>query len=468
MEKILNARFLCFAIGMVLVTFGVATAQQRREIQVDTFKIKEIELGSTLDYIRFDKTVRIEANDFIKNNPKLFFESDKQKMVLKKTEEDELGFTHYRYGKSYMGIPIEDADYWIHSKDGVLTTANGKIVEIPSSIVDKSKLTQELAVEIFKNQELKQKTNRKANSNKEALHINLLWASREKDTTGTIKEQYYLAYKIENHNTAYTAYINTESAMVTYDYYATNSCQPANSFNSYYYGNRTVTTNLQGGLYRMQDICPSVCANLNKNIQVTDENDNLISNISNTWTTDLQRKAATSQWAASNTYNYFCEKHNWKGYDNNNSLLTVKLINAFDARWYQTSGLMEIGNYGNNLSTPYCTQDVIAHEFTHGVVIKNTGISGVCNGMSPNCDKHSINESVADMLATSVESYSFSTFNFLIGENVVSDGIRNMGNPKSKLMPNCYPNSNFPVPQYWTNKDVYGNGAVSSFWFYLI
>lgn len=115
---------------LILSLCGINVQAQNKEKFLDTLNIKEIEIGSTLDYIRFSKNTKMEANDFIKNNPKLFYETDKQKMVLKKTEEDELGFTHYRYGQAYLGIPIEDADYWIHSKDGALTTANGLLTEI--------------------------------------------------------------------------------------------------------------------------------------------------------------------------------------------------------------------------------------------------------------------------------------------------------------------------------------------------
>jgi Zn-dependent metalloprotease len=49
-------------------------------------------------------------------------------LVLNKTEQDRLGFTHYRYYQTYRSIPIENSMYRVHTKNGALKSLGGAIV----------------------------------------------------------------------------------------------------------------------------------------------------------------------------------------------------------------------------------------------------------------------------------------------------------------------------------------------------
>ena len=49
-------------------------------------------------------------------------------LVLQRTEQDKLGFIHYRYYQTYKGVPIENAMYIIHTKNGLLKSLGGSIV----------------------------------------------------------------------------------------------------------------------------------------------------------------------------------------------------------------------------------------------------------------------------------------------------------------------------------------------------
>src|SRR6476659_275795 len=48
-------------------------------------------------------------------------------LVLKKTEQDKLGFIHYRYYQTYRSVPIENTTYIIHTKGGRLKSLTGTI-----------------------------------------------------------------------------------------------------------------------------------------------------------------------------------------------------------------------------------------------------------------------------------------------------------------------------------------------------
>src|SRR4051812_14162734 len=49
-------------------------------------------------------------------------------LVLQKTEQDRLGFIHYRYYQTYKGVPVENSMYIVHTKNGVLKSLGGSIV----------------------------------------------------------------------------------------------------------------------------------------------------------------------------------------------------------------------------------------------------------------------------------------------------------------------------------------------------
>ena len=55
--------------------------------------------------------------------------TDKDKLVLKKQEQDDIGMTHYRYQQTYEGIVVEGGEFLLHEKNGSLQTANGNFYD---------------------------------------------------------------------------------------------------------------------------------------------------------------------------------------------------------------------------------------------------------------------------------------------------------------------------------------------------
>ncbi len=461
---ITNRSILCM---LMLSLASINSQAQNKEKFLDTLNIKEIEMGSSIDYIRFSKNTKIEATDFIKNNPKLFYETSNQKMVLKKTEEDELGFTHYRYGQTYMGIAIEDADYWIHSKDGVLITANGLLLEIKNTKYSVMNIDSLEAIQIT-DTFIKSMKFRLKGKFSYPHTAELFWVSSDKDTTeANKKNKYLLAWKVSSPDYSRVTYVSAVSGTIVGAYSNVVNCSPT-TFSSLYYGNKNITTKFENNEYIMHDLCASSCMNTNKNIRVEEilGSFDVLKSTNNTWTTDVQRMGATVLWCLGNAFNYFCSNHQWSSYNGQGGSILASVIDA------QTGGNASygIGGYMTFESQFFCTQDIAAHEFAHGVVNSASGISasgGACG--QDGCEKDAINESIADMFATATEFYTFTSGNdYLIGEDVTGGtGIRNMGNPKSFNYPNCYPTTAYPNPQYWVG-DKYPRGAVSSFWFYLL
>jgi len=48
-------------------------------------------------------------------------------LELLDTQDDQLGFRHYRYQQTYKGIPIEGAIYLMHERNNLVKNANGKL-----------------------------------------------------------------------------------------------------------------------------------------------------------------------------------------------------------------------------------------------------------------------------------------------------------------------------------------------------
>src|ERR1700755_1883985 len=54
--------------------------------------------------------------------------NENSELVLQKTEEDKLGFIHYRYYQTYRSIPVENTMFIVHTKNGILQGLDGTII----------------------------------------------------------------------------------------------------------------------------------------------------------------------------------------------------------------------------------------------------------------------------------------------------------------------------------------------------
>jgi Zn-dependent metalloprotease len=75
--------------------------------------------------IKFSEKSKVTTNNFFQEFSNTFGISDADKFVVYKTENDEIGFTHYRYKQTYKGINVTGGEYLLHEKNGKLISANG-------------------------------------------------------------------------------------------------------------------------------------------------------------------------------------------------------------------------------------------------------------------------------------------------------------------------------------------------------
>lgn len=164
------------------------------------------------------------------------------------------------------------------------------------------------------------------------------------------------------------------------------------------------------------------------------------------------------------TYDYYYKVHGRKGLDGNNMSI-VSIVHAWGftdnasfSPMFNVMSFYEPGKKGWNTAS---SLDVIAHEYTHGVLFH----SGVYHS--------SIHEGFADIMATAVEHYyqpkgaGVMKADWIMGEDLIAGGldkgIRNIANPQDHGNPKA-----FHIDHYDEKKAPHYNGMILSHSFYLL
>ncbi|QZT36602.1 M4 family metallopeptidase [Halosquirtibacter xylanolyticus] len=146
------------------------------------------------------------------------------------------------------------------------------------------------------------------------------------------------------------------------------------------------------------------------------------------------------------------------GYYNTN-LVSLGYPDNDNAFWDGANECVTFGK-GSNFSQ-VMSLDIVAHEFAHGLT------QFTC-GLVYNSESGAINESLSDIWACVIESkYAPEKNRYIIGEEIISSGLRSMSDPSSKGYPEFYKGENWEN----TSVDHYGvhtNSSVGNFWFYLL
>ena len=75
--------------------------------------------------IRFTESSSTSANDFFTAFSSRLQITANDTFRLLKTEQDNIGYTHYRFQQQFKGIPLDGVQFLLHEKNGKLTSANG-------------------------------------------------------------------------------------------------------------------------------------------------------------------------------------------------------------------------------------------------------------------------------------------------------------------------------------------------------
>lgn len=475
MKKINNTVFLLFCTIIPILSQG----QVKVKLSDYSTWSKELkEIAAPADYPNFiflDTSKHIGGDSIFLNYKNTFGLSNKDAMSLIRVDTCELGQLHYRYQQYYDGVPIEGAQYIVHTtNDNKAIKSNGQIVYIdrnfPKTITDTSWIINYI------------------NATYPTFFISSpfdLVFTRISDNLDMSEDNLVLAIKVEITDTSSSfperiiTYFNPEVQTFIKSYNtginATGNCI------TLYNGPRTIETKWTGNSTKWQlidetrgrirtflDCKPSgwFCSVLN------DDN--------NDWSLESEKGATSAHWAIEMSWDYF--KNTFRRIGMNNANGRIDIIASYtdeptNARFVPNIEAPDYFYFGAGNNTEVrnmAALDVVGHEFTHGVTNYSAGLIYAF-------ESGALNESFSDIFGTMIEFYiEGEDGNYEVGEDIAIHPKykRSLQYPKlypTKLMlgsPNTYEG------EYWytTNEcslntdmgGVHNNSGVQNHWFYLL
>ncbi|KAB7733065.1 T9SS type A sorting domain-containing protein [Rudanella paleaurantiibacter] len=202
--------------------------------------------------------------------------------------------------------------------------------------------------------------------------------------------------------------------------------------------------------------------------------DDLVVNTSNTWGTNSQ-DATVAHWATWRAYEYF-RPFGINGLNGNGFVARVLVNtnlpnNAFYVRYpFDNLPYLYFGrSILSNTTRSMASLDIVGHEYGHGVSQLLVGGNGLNGDGSLFAEARALNEGFSDIFGTALERHLMpNEWNWTIGEDTGQNNqIRNLANPAASGTPQAstYQGNNWDSDP---NTSGHRNSTVLSHWFYLM
>ena len=436
---------------------------------------------------------------------------------LTKDETDNLKIRHQRYQLYYKKTPVDGSEFSLHSRDGILLTAHGRIVEDMDFDLSKP-MPEQKALDYALTDKGLSKADFKGQQ--KPPQGKLVLAQLDEDFS---KSSFKIAYAFDVYGTrgsldVHTVYVDASDGKILKRIPLVLQCfgmicnhtdkkhietlnDPAPITNNNFLVGSTFTprfnntTNRYGGQQNFETennpngpglrLSMNNGANLgalitrrNANNIISSNRENIFNgngdviNPNTTWGINEQN-TTTAHWALQRAFQYFNNNYGRNGTSNDGSIARMIIdANETGNYWTRNSRVISIGftpsstsSFDPNLNNSFVALDVIAHEYTHGIVEATAGLSGLGQAAS-------LNEGIADIFSVAIErSVLPNDWNWTLGEDAWT--IRNLENPK-----NVYPPVT-PDPQpirfghdndtdWYNSNSFHRNNGVLNRWFYAI
>jgi len=474
-----------------------------------------------------DQKLKAKPNYLKKNIDKVYKTSEKDllfkeqlqlkpqdKIVLIKSENDKLGFTHEKHQQFYNDVKVEFATPILHNKNGEVKSISGEFYQIEdfntTPTLSKSAAFQKATSHIGATSYLWQNSNdsKLINYKKPEGELVIL--------PGVLidKKENRLAYKFDIYATKpisrgyvyvdaengeilfYNAIIKHANNLLGIDFedYKTkiNSAKKedkimiaATGTATRYSGARTIETTLSASSYILSD-------NTRGNgINTYDMNEGTnyasavnFSDNDNNWTAiewdNLAKDngALDAHWGAEMTYDYWLIKHGRNSFDGIGAAIKsyVHYNVAYDNAFWDGSRMTygdgsSNGTVGNGNFDILTSLDVAAHEIGHAVCTNTANLAY-------QKESGAMNEAFSDIWAAAVEAFAApEKSTWLIGEDIerrtTSVSLRSMSNPKAEGQPDTYGGTNWVSVNCTPTSTndycgVHTNSGVLNHWFYIL
>ncbi len=403
-------------------------------------------------------------------------------LILKHTEQDKLGYIHFRYYQTYRNIPIENSMFMIHIYNGILKSLGGAIVtDFDPTIDDRatSKISNVQAITVavkhvnakvyaWQDADMEQRIKMQTN-NINATYLpkaSLVWYSPTEDVS---PRELRLCYKVDVYARqplsrafyfvdAITGNVIGKKDEIFFSD-ATGTAATA------YSGNQTIHSDLSGGSYRLRDYTKGngiITLHGEKGLRGTDYN-----NGSSNWSlTGLDQAAMDAHYGVSQTYAYYFANFGRNSYDNAGTAL-YSYVNdpTYTDNAFWDGSAMNFNKRSNSTDNPGGVTgiDVTGHELTHGVTQESSALNY-------KNESGAINESMSDIFGKSVQFWSKPDDVNWVLSNDMNFIIRDMSNPNAENQPDTYKGKKWAtgILAALDNGGVHTNSGVGNFMFYLL
>ncbi len=398
----------------------------------------------------------------------------KADLVLKSTEKDNLGFTHYRFYQTYAGLPIESSMLVAHVKDGKLVSVSASLVTdfestllsaaSAKSITEKQAVAaaiRQVGATLYAWQDADMEANLKAQFNdKNATYYpkaEKVWYAGDDINVSELRPAYKIDIYAQEPNISRAYYfIDAQTGEILGRKDRIHTTDAIGSANTLYSGTQTIHSDKTGtNTYRLRDYSRG-----NGVITLQAKGKAEFTNTSANWNLSLpNQNALDAHWGVEMTYDFYKANFNRNSIDNNGFAL-VSYVNKGgilyrdNAAWDGTA--MNYGKRSGSSGAGVTGIDVTGHELTHGVTQNTSGLnySGESGGM---------NESMSDIMGKSVQFFIKPADKDWRLSNDMNWFIRDMSNPNAYSQPDTYGG------KYWkASADVHVLSGVGNYMFYLL
>jgi bacillolysin len=470
---------------LFLLAFSLNAQEKSKFLRDDNQEVKNLtKKVSDNGWLEFKEGNKTKHTDFFTKYKDAFGLGAKDKMnVTRENREAKTNYKHYRMQQSYGGIPIEGAEFFLHynAKDE-LDVANGKLCEsikitgLPKIAEDKALFA---AMKHFKNvvfswqdsmyEKGKKRLDENPNATSKPLPKLVITFPDGQELNG---DKAILAYRMDISIIApkhedWCIYIDAQTGQVFKKRESAHNCQPKTlTFTTLFNGVQSALASRCGtGFLGWGGNSNFLKANFVSNTAVTDVNFDDVFHDADNWGTTNQQFTST-YFGLTRSWGYFKIAHNRESWDNNNFKVVARVDpgggginnNAF----FRPSDCT-LGFAANTMSL-----DVVAHEYTHGMVFFTAGLGK--NGV---LISRSLNESFADIFGEMTERLTTGNTNFRIGAQLPLFAVNPNGFFFRDLInPNLSEPNAQPSRVGGANWDGFGqphtNGGVQNKWFSLL
>jgi Zn-dependent metalloprotease len=391
-------------------------------------------------------------------------------IILLNKETDRIGFEHFRYQQTFHNVPIREAIFLVHVKQGKIVSYNGTIFS-NVSVQNQVSLSEEQALNralssINASQYMWQDKNNEAwlksfTGKEDATYFP---KGRKEIMYNEQTKSFCTAYKFDIYATKplsrQDVYVDAESGKILKTLNTLHTGDAHGTAVTKYSGTKPITTDsLSPTSYRLRETGRGNGIRTYNMLEGTDyalsvdftDTDNNWNNVN----AQIDEAAGDAHWGAEMTYDYFYIKHGRNSIDGNGFALysyihyDVAYGNAF---W--DGQRMTYGDGDNN--NPFCTLDICGHEITHG-------LDSYTADLIYAQESGALNEGFSDIFGTAIEFYGKPTVaNWTCGEDIGMI-IRNIQDPNATQNPDTY------LGTYWDpSQEVHQNSTVFSHWYYRV